>query len=139
MLAVKIDEDALIAVLEPDGPLSGSDFHYAATMIDPLIEKAGQAESLRQVLLAALASDRYRIANGEFPQALDRLSPDYLPTPAVDLFTDEPLKYSRNADSMIVYNCGPNLRDDRGGKDDQAIRVFLQKWDPSGDGSLKVD
>ncbi len=46
MLAVKIDEDALIAVLEPDGPLSGSDFHYAATMIDPLIEKAGRLNGI---------------------------------------------------------------------------------------------
>ena len=41
MLSVKIDEANLVAVLQPEGPLSESDFQSAAKAIDPLIEKFG--------------------------------------------------------------------------------------------------
>ena len=42
MLSVKIDEKNLVAVLQPEGPLSASDFESAAKTIDPLIEKSGK-------------------------------------------------------------------------------------------------
>jgi len=41
MLSVKIDEEHLVAILHPDGPLSATDFQSAAKVIDPLIEKSG--------------------------------------------------------------------------------------------------
>jgi len=41
MLSVRIDETNLVAVLQPEGPLSKSDFESAAKMIDPVIEKSG--------------------------------------------------------------------------------------------------
>ncbi len=41
MLSVKIDEVRGIAILEPDGTLSKTDFQSAAATIDPFIEKAG--------------------------------------------------------------------------------------------------
>jgi len=46
MLSVKIDEEHLIAILEPKGALSERDFQSAATMIDPLIEKHGQLNGI---------------------------------------------------------------------------------------------
>ena len=46
MLSVKIDEDNLIAILEPEGPLSASDFLSAAKAVDPLIEKSGNLNGL---------------------------------------------------------------------------------------------
>ena len=42
MLSVKIDETNLVAVLQPEGPLSASDFQSAASTIDPVIEKSGK-------------------------------------------------------------------------------------------------
>ena len=42
MLSVKIDEKNLVATLQPEGPLSASDFESAAKTIDPVIEKAGK-------------------------------------------------------------------------------------------------
>ena len=47
MLSVTIDEDKGIAILEPDGPLSQTDFELAAKIIDPYIEKTGQLHGLR--------------------------------------------------------------------------------------------
>lgn len=42
MSSVKIDEARGIAILEPDGALSKTDFQSAAAIIDPFIEKAGR-------------------------------------------------------------------------------------------------
>ena len=42
MLSIKIDENNLIAILEPEGPLSKKDFESAARVIDPYIEETDQ-------------------------------------------------------------------------------------------------
>ena len=46
MLSVKIDEINGIAILEPGGALSKSDFESAAAIIDPYIEKTGRLNGL---------------------------------------------------------------------------------------------
>ncbi len=46
MLSVKIDEKNLVAILEPEGPLSESDFQLAAKTIDPLIEQCGRLKGI---------------------------------------------------------------------------------------------
>jgi len=46
MLSVEIDKEHGIALLEPSGPLSKSDFESAANIIDPYIEEAGRLNGL---------------------------------------------------------------------------------------------
>ena len=46
MLKVNLSEAEGIAILEPDGELSESDFKTAAETIDPYIEKVGQLSGL---------------------------------------------------------------------------------------------
>lgn len=46
MLSTKIDEANNIAILEPNGSLSKTDFESAVTIIDPYIEKIGQLNGL---------------------------------------------------------------------------------------------
>lgn len=46
MLSLKIDEKNLVAILEPEGPLSESDFQSAAKTIDPLIEQYGRLNGI---------------------------------------------------------------------------------------------
>ena len=46
MLSVKFDEKNLVAVLQPEGPLSESDFQSAAKAIDPAIEKSGRLNGI---------------------------------------------------------------------------------------------
>ncbi len=48
MLKVELDEAVGIAVLEPDGELSQSDFKSAAEMIDPYVDKFG---ALRGIII----------------------------------------------------------------------------------------
>ena len=42
MLSVTMDEENVIAILEPKGPLSKNDFESAARIIDPYIEDTNQ-------------------------------------------------------------------------------------------------
>jgi hypothetical protein len=42
MLSVTMDEENVIAILEPEGPLSKNDFEAAARIIDPYIEDTNQ-------------------------------------------------------------------------------------------------
>jgi hypothetical protein len=46
MLTIKIDEANHIAILEPQGPLSRTDFESAVKIIDPFIEKTGRLHGL---------------------------------------------------------------------------------------------
>ena len=46
MLSVKMDDVNGIALLEPHGPLSESDFKSAAKVVDPWIEKNGKLKGL---------------------------------------------------------------------------------------------
>ncbi len=46
MLSVSIDEQNSIAIFEPDGALSKSDFDSARRIIDPYIEANGQLDGL---------------------------------------------------------------------------------------------
>ena len=46
MLSVNIDEQKGIALFEPNGPLSESDFKSAVKVIDPWIEKNGMLKGL---------------------------------------------------------------------------------------------
>ncbi len=46
MLDVTIDKTSHVAVLEPDGPLSESDFKAASAKIDALIEESGNLKGI---------------------------------------------------------------------------------------------
>ena len=46
MLDIKIDKINHVAVLEPDGPLSESDFKTASAKIDALIEESGNLKGI---------------------------------------------------------------------------------------------
>jgi hypothetical protein len=63
----------------------------------------------------AWALERYRRANGRFPETLDALSPKFLAKIPPDLITGEPLKYRRTEDGQfILYSVGWNQQDDGG-------------------------
>jgi len=46
MLKIELDEDAGIAILEPDGELSESDFSAASLVIDPFLEKDNKLKGI---------------------------------------------------------------------------------------------
>lgn len=63
----------------------------------------------------ACALERYRLANGQFPDKLEALAPQFISHPPNDVMTGQPYKYRRTNDGQFVlYSVGWNLKDDGG-------------------------
>jgi hypothetical protein len=78
---------------------------------------SGQTSADQAALACAL--ERYRLANGQFPEKLEALAPRFLPQLPHDVFTGGPYQYRREGNSFILYSIGWNETDDGGtpGKD----------------------
>lgn len=75
-------------------------------------------EARRQVALAAIALERYRLAHSRYPDSLEDLTPDYLPAIPVDPIDGQPLRYRVDADgAAAVYSIFADLKDDGGTTD----------------------
>jgi hypothetical protein len=65
----------------------------------------------------ACALERYKLANGNYPETLDSLAPRFMETVPHDIIGGEPLKYHRTDDGkFLLYSVGWNETDD-GGQD----------------------
>jgi hypothetical protein len=65
--------------------------------------------------IVACALERYRLAEGRFPESLEPLSPRFLATMPHDVITGAPFMYRRAPDGQfILYSVGWNEKDDGG-------------------------
>jgi len=76
---------------------------------------------------AVIAAHRFRAANGEFPESLDRLVPKYLDTLPQDPFDPgQPLKYLRTDTGFTIYSVGADGEDNNAtpfeGQDKASVR-----------------
>ncbi len=55
---------------------------------------------------AALAAERYRLANGDWPKDLDALVPKYLPAVPVDPFDGQPLRFNHVPEGFTIFSVG---------------------------------
>ena len=63
----------------------------------------------------ACALERYRLAQGEYPETLDVLSPKFIETVPHDVIGGQPLKYHRTDNGQFaLYSIGWNGTDDGG-------------------------
>ena len=63
----------------------------------------------------ACALERHRLANGEYPNALDVLAPRFIEKIPHDIINDQPLHYRRMEDGQfLLYSVGWNGKDDGG-------------------------
>ncbi len=73
------------------------------------------AQTVVDLATLACALERYRLANGEFPAALDALAPQFVTKPPHDIVTGAPLKYRRtDGGGFVLYSVGVNKVDDGG-------------------------
>ena len=72
---------------------------------------------------AALAVERYRLANQALPENLKKLVPTYLKEIPVDPFDGQPLRYKKLDKGYVIYSVGENGIDDGGIKQD-----FAKSW-----------
>jgi len=61
-----------------------------------------------------IAAERFRLANGRFPVALDELVPAYLPELPRDPFNGQAIRIAKTGSGMVVYSVGENAVDDGG-------------------------
>jgi hypothetical protein len=79
------------------------------------VSKFARAQTSVDLALVACALERYRIANGQFPDTLPALVPKFMSKLPHDVINGEPLKYHRTADGrFVLYSVGWNGTDDGG-------------------------
>jgi hypothetical protein len=77
--------------------------------------KVAAAQTAADQAALACALERYRLANGQFPETLEALTPQFISRPPNDAITGQPYKYRRSADGQyILYSVGWNEKDDGG-------------------------
>jgi hypothetical protein len=99
------------------GHRSPYSFLVAATL--PNFVKALQTAAMTQTLVnqagLACALERYRLAEGGFPETLDALTPRFIEKLPHDLVGGQPLKYRRtDGRGYVLYSIGWNAKDDGG-------------------------
>lgn len=100
-LALLTQHRILSAMLLPALTRACQRFAYVQTMVD---EAA-----------LACALERYRLANGRYPDSLAELAPKFVEKLPHDVITGEPLKYRRaDNDRFVLYSVGWNGKDDGG-------------------------
>jgi hypothetical protein len=78
-------------------------------------EKVAFAQSEVDMAMLACALERYRLAQGQYPNTLDALVPRFAPTLPHDINNGQPLKYRLLENGrFILYSVGWNEKDDGG-------------------------
>jgi hypothetical protein len=70
-----------------------------------------------QLATLAIACAIHRAEKGAYPDKLEQLVPDVLPSLPVDLYHGKPFVYRKTADGFLLSSCGPNGVDDGGSND----------------------
>ena len=79
-----------------------------------------------RVTLAALAVERYRLAEGHLPKSLDNLVPAYMEIVPEDPFNGQSLRYRRLKTGFVVYSVNEDLSDNGGAE------ISKKRLDPGG-------
>lgn len=82
--------------------------------LENLSIKPASAQTAVNEAALACALERYRLANGKFPENLESLASNYISQLPNDVVTGEPYKYRPLESSFLLYSIGWNKRDDGG-------------------------
>lgn len=106
------------AKLAESKAVSAPAYHFYSRLILPSLTRSVElwlrGIGTKRAMIAALACERYRLANGEWPESLTDLVPQYLKAIPVDPFDDAPIRYAVTAEGINVWCIGEDLKDDGG-------------------------
>jgi hypothetical protein len=78
-------------------------------------ERFAYAQTSADLARLACALERYRLANGQFPETLEPLAPKFIENLPRDVINGQPLKYRRTeGGQFVLYSVGWNQTDDGG-------------------------
>jgi len=94
-------------------------YNILARILFPAFAKCHAKTARAQVILdqavVGCAAERFRIANGQYPEKLEALVPRFINKIPTDVINGKPLGYRRSADGQFVlYSVGWNQKDDGG-------------------------
>ena len=103
----------------PQGIASYINHSVMAAMLVPAFFRAPQHASFAQtdidLLMVACALERYRLAEGNYPEQLAALAPRFIATLPHDIINGQPLKYRLSDNGrFVLYSVGWNEKDDGG-------------------------
>ena len=108
--------DTLAAQLKlPNGPMGV--FDGQELLIDS-IRSGCETQILVNQAVLACGLERVRLSQSRYPEHLADIPRDLLPQNPRDLFTGQPMKYSKEATNYRLYSVGWNRADDKGADDD---------------------
>lgn len=84
---------------------------------------ATQGDAKRQAARLGVAAYLYREKKGRFPEKLNDLVPDFLPSLPNDPFDGKPMRMKRAESGLVVYSIGPDLVDNDGASYDPVTRT----------------
>ena len=117
--AVRESEDA-VARITAGTPVSRFLHHqFFSALLLPALSRVSQKTAFAQTAVdtasVACALERYRLAHGQFPDSLEKLTPQFIASLPHDLINGNPLTYRLNPDShYLLYSVGWNETDDGG-------------------------
>jgi hypothetical protein len=90
-------------------------FAMLAPATGKAINKTARAETVVKLAIAACALERYRLAQGEYPERLEQLAPKFATSAPFDPMVSRPFRYQRTDDGwFLLYSVGLNGKDDGG-------------------------
>jgi hypothetical protein len=88
----------------------GGDWYFSEHML-----RTFEFETQREMTVAAIALQRFRLRYGRWPEKLEQLMPELLVAVPRDWMDGHSLRYHRNAnDTFTLCSVGEDLRDDGG-------------------------
>lgn len=97
--------------------------------VSSVVSKGASTQAGIDQARVALALERYRLANGDFPATLDPLVPKFIPALPTDVMTNQPLHYRRiSADNFLLWSIGWDATDDTGKPADPKTKLGDWVW-----------
>ena len=98
-------------------------------VFDTAFRKYLYAHTRAQETRLACALERFRHARGAFPEKLEPLIPDFLPTLPKDIFDGQPLRYRRNPDGGYdLWSIGSDRKDGGGMRAPKDVSDQADDW-----------
>ena len=143
-----VDKLSSIIVI-PGGTAPGTSSGPSTGQVDPLVDflidqwkdkrnfviptygkavaTAVRIENTRNMSVTALALKRHWLRHGRFPEGLEVLVPEFLPSLPLDWWNGETLHYRLHADgTYLLYSVGMDGKDDGG----DSTPVGTERWNP---------
>ncbi len=96
------------------------EIRYLAKAMTPAVARVTEIDCRTMARLdaafAAIAVERYRLANGKLPESLNDIVPEFIESIPIDPFDTKPLKYKKLDPGFVIYSIGEDRQDD-GGKE----------------------